>query len=274
VRLVRPTWPFRFLRRDHRRALVVDGRIGFTGGFGISDAWAGQAEDIRHWRDLAVRLEGPVVAQLQATFATGWREETGRLLVGDAYFPALQAHGRVLAQAFPTSPRSPFTARVPVLLGVAGARRSIRLAVPYFVPDRETLGALVAARARGVEVEILVPGPSDVPIVNAASRSRWGSLLAAGVRIWRYRPTVMHAKAMIVDDTWVALGSMNVDALSFRRNDEIFLHVLDPAFARAQAAVFEGDRERCQQVTLDGWRRRGLADRVAEALSELLRPWL
>jgi cardiolipin synthase len=252
--------------RTHRKLLVVDGRVGFTGGIGIADQWLGHAQDKDHWRDTHFAAEGPVVSQLQAAFMDNWIEAEGHVLEGEAYFPPPAPVGDERAQAFRSSPgEGSASMRLMYLLAIAAAARSIRIANAYFVPDSQVVAMLVAARRRNVEVEIIVPGPVlDAQLVRRASRAMWGPLLEAGVRIYEYQPTMFHVKAMVVDDVWVSVGSTNFDNRSFRLNDEANLNVLDPAFAREQVRVFDDDRGRSRQVTLEAWRHRPLWEKVRE----------
>jgi len=256
----------RMNNRTHRKVLVVDGRVGFTGGVGIADQWAGDALDPDHWRDTHFRAEGPVVAQMQAVFLDNWIKATGAVLHGPDYFPALKRAGSSPAQMFSSS-RSGGSESMQLmyLLVITAAQRSIHLSTAYFVPDRLTLRTLADALRRGVKVQIIVPGEhSDAESVRRASRARWGPLLGAGAEIYEYLPTMYHCKVMIVDSLLVSVGSTNFDNRSFRLNDEANLNVLDPAFAREQLRVFEEDRGRSRQVTLEAWRHRPLWDKVRE----------
>ncbi|MES2639791.1 MAG: phospholipase D-like domain-containing protein [Myxococcota bacterium] len=268
-----PTWGnlLRFDQRTHRRILVVDGRVGFAGGMGITDVWTGNAQGPGHWRDTAVRVEGPVVAQLQGAFVDNWVETTGSLLHGDAYFPELPQRGDVVAQAFWSSPHEGnYNARVMYHLSIASAKRTIRLANAYFVPDRLMMRTLLDARARGVAVELLVAGPTDIPLTRWAGRLRWGKLLTAGIRIFVYQAAVLHAKTMVVDDLWSTVGSANVDRLSLRLLDEVNVNVLDPRVAAEHVAIFEQDKSQSIEVTLDGWRNRSWFSRAKEWFAGLL----
>jgi cardiolipin synthase len=259
--------------RTHRKLLVVDGRVGFTGGLGIADLYLGHAQDKDHWRDGQFRVEGPVVGQLQGSFLDNWIETGGALLHGTDYFPPLDSVGGAWAQAVHSSPGGGTeNLRLMYLLAIASAGRTILIANPYFVPNTLALEMLVAARRRGVKVEVLVPGPiTDAGLVRRASRRKWGPLLEAGVRIYEYQPTMYHNKLMVVDDYWVSVGSTNFDNRSFRLNDEANLNVFDQAFAREQAEVFAQDRARSKEVTLKEWRSRPLTERLEEMVAWMLR---
>ena len=266
----------RLNHRTHRKLLVVDGRIGFTGGMGVGDQWQGHAQDRDHWRDSQFRAEGPVVAQLQAAFMDDWFEAERALLDGPGYFPDLDPVGSELAQVFRSSPEGGSgNLRLMFLLAIASASRRILIANSYFVPDRMTVDMLVAARRRGVEVEIVVPGPIlDAQVVRRASRAKWGPLLEAGVRIYEYQPTMYHVKLMVVDDVWVSVGSTNYDDRSFRLNQEANLNVLDSRFGADQARMFAEDRGHSRGVTLDEWRHRPLWERIQERFAWVMQKQL
>ena len=266
----------RMNNRTHRKLLVIDGRIGFTGGVGIADIWQGNAQDPDHWRDTHFRLEGPAVAQMQAAFLDNWLKVQPRVLHGDEYFPPLDSAGGSLAQVFKSSfGEGSESTRLMYLMSIASARKSILLANAYFVPDSLAIEELVAARQRGVRVEIIVPGKYiDSKIVRQASRGRWEKLLEAGVAIYEYQPTMYHVKVMVVDGLWSSVGSTNFDNRSFALNDEANLNVLDAAFAAEQEAIFERDKLNAHQVTLEMWRNRPRSERFKEWLSGLLRAQL
>jgi cardiolipin synthase len=266
----------RLNNRTHRKLLVVDGRIGFTGGIGVADQWLGHAQDKDHWRDSHFRAEGPVVAQLQAAFLDNWIESEGHVLDGPEYFPRLEPVGHELAQTFRSSPgEGSASMRLMYLIAIAAAARSIRIANAYFVPDSQAVAMLVEARRRGVEVEIIVPGPIlDAQLVRRASRARWGPLLEAGVKIYEYQPAMYHTKVMVVDDVWTSVGSTNFDDRSFRLNDEANLNVLDSAFGQEQARAFVLDRRRSREVTLEAWRHRPLWERIQERWASMFRSQL
>jgi cardiolipin synthase len=258
--------------RTHRKLLIVDGRIGFTGGVGIADKWRGQGQDEEHWRDSHFRVEGPVVGQMQAVFNDNWTKATGVVLDGAEYFPALTPRGSTPAQMFSSSPTGGSESmHLMYLMAITAARRSIHLSNAYFVPDDLTVQALVAAAKRGVEVRIITPGKIiDSDVVRAASRERWGDLLKAGVKIAEYQPTMYHVKALVVDSLLVSVGSTNFDNRSFSLNDEANLNVLDAGFARQQEAVFNDDWGRARQVTLQQWEQRPWTDKLAGEIAALV----
>jgi cardiolipin synthase len=274
VRRYRPLRWYNFRRlnyRTHRKLLVVDGRIGFTGGVGIADVWQGNAEDPDHWRETHFRVEGPVVAQFQAAFNDNWIKSTGELLNGTTYFPALNPAGGLDAHLFIASPAGGSESmHLMYLLAIAAAKQSIDLAASYFVPDELAIQAFEAARKRGVRVRVLLPGPwIDTEAVRLASKSTWGRLLQAGVEIYVYQPTMLHTKMLIVDRELVSVGSTNFDPRSFRLNDEANLNVYDNAFATQMTGVFEGDLKSGMPYTYDMWKRRPLGEKLVE---KLLRP--
>lgn len=262
--------------RTHRKLLIVDGRVGFTGGMGVADQWLGHAQDPDHWRDSHFRVEGPVVAQLQGAFMDDWFETQRVVLDGPAYYPDLDRQGGELGQVFWSSPKGGNgNLRVMFLLAIAAATRRILIANAYFVPDQTTVDMLVAARRRGVDVQIIVPGPIlDAQVVRRASRLMWEPMLEAGVKIFEYQPTMYHTKVMIVDDVWASVGSTNFDDRSFRLNQEANLNVYDPEFGAAQAAVFAKDRAQSREISLEEWRNRSLWERVEERLAGVLRKQL
>ncbi len=266
----------RINHRDHRKLLVLDGRIGFIGGAGLADLWQGNADSPAHWRDSMFRVEGPVVAQMQAAFMDNWMKSTSRVLDGPDYFPELKPAGHDLAQVFTSSPREGIeSVRLMYLLSIAAARQNIRISVPYFVPGELTTEGLLEAAQRGVQIEILLPGSkTDAPSVRYASRARWGPLLAAGIKIYEYQPTMYHCKMMIVDDVWVSVGSANFDSRSFRLNDEANMNVYSSEFAAEQARVFEADKEQSHEIIYADWKKRGAGKRFMEKLTTPFRSQL
>jgi cardiolipin synthase len=269
-----PHWSHlgRMNNRTHRKLLIVDGRVGFTGGVGVAPQWTGRAQNPEHWRDTHFAVEGPVVAQMQSVFIDNWIKVTGDVLHGPDYFPALAPAGPGRAQMFSSSPSGGSESmQLMYLLSVTAASRSIDLSASYFVPDALTLQALVAAMQRGVRLRIIVPGQHiDSETVRKASRATWGPLLAAGAVIAEYTPTMYHCKVMIVDGMLVSVGSTNFDNRSFRLNDEATLNVVDKVFAGAQTATFEDDLAKSHRVTHAAWLARPMRERLGETLASLL----
>ena len=274
----RPRWTHlrRLNNRTHRKVLVVDGRLGFTGGVGIADQWTGHAQDPDHWRDSHFEVRGPVVAQMQAVFLDNWMKATGRVLHGDAYFPPLEHEGALPAQMFQSSASGGSESmHLMYLMAIVSARESVLLQSAYFVPDELAVRALCDAARRGVKVRIIVPGRhTDAKVVRRASRALWGELLVCGVQIAEYQPTMFHCKVLVVDGLLVSVGSTNFDNRSFRLNDEANLNVLDAGFARDQQAVFEDDWRHARRVSIDAWQRRPWQEKLAEHTAGLLRAQL
>jgi cardiolipin synthase A/B len=262
----------RMNNRTHRKVLVVDGRIGFTGGVGIADQWTGNAQDPQHWRDTHYRAAGPIVAQMQAVFIDNWVKSTGEVLHGEKYFPELPAVGTAKAQMFSSSPSGGSECmQLMYLLAITAAQHSIRLSSAYFVPDRLTLQSLTQALKRGVKVQIITPGEHmDAETVRRASRASWGELLEAGAEIHEYQPTMYHCKVMIVDALWVSVGSTNFDTRSFRINDEANLNVFDGDFAIAQIAHFRDDLSHSRRISLNEWQQRPLPQKFWEHAASML----
>ena len=263
----------RMNNRTHRKLLVVDGRIGFTGGVGIADLWNGHAQSKDHWRDSHYQLEGPAVAQMQAAFTDNWIKTRAVVLFGSNYFPELKPVGGSLAQVFKSSRgEGSESVRLMYLLSIASATRTIRLQAAYFVPDELAIETLVAARKRGVKIEIIVPGPvSDAKIVQSASRALWGKLLDAGVEIHEFQPTMYHCKVLIVDEVWVSVGSTNFDDRSFRLNDEANLNIFDATFAAEQVKVFEEDKGKSRLMTRAEFKNRSPIGKFFDHFAALFR---
>ena len=258
--------------RTHRKLLVVDGRIGFTGGVGIADKWAGDAQDADHWRDTHYRVEGPAVAEMQAAFMDNWTKTTGEVLHSADYFPAIAPAGGQYAQVFQSSVEGGSESmHLMYLLSVAAASRSIQLSMAYFDPDAISMRVLKAALARGVKIQILLPGPiTDAELVQSASRATWGELIRAGAEIYQYQPTMFHCKVMVVDGLWTSVGSTNFDNRSFRLNDEANLNVYDAGVAAEQAAVFAADLKHARRLSYEEWQGRPWREKLAERLAGLL----
>lgn len=263
----------RINNRTHRKLLVVDGKVGFTGGVGIADLWQGHAQSKDHWRDSHYQLEGPAVAQMQAAFTDNWIKTRAKVLFGDGYFPELKPAGPSLAQVFKSSRgEGSESVRLMYLLSIASATKSVRLQAAYFVPDDLAIETFVAARKRGVKIEIIVPGPhTDAKIVQSASRSLWGALLDAGVQIYEYQPTMYHCKVLIVDDVWVSVGSTNFDDRSFRLNDEANLNIYDAEFALEQVKVFEEDKGKARLMTRTEFKNRSKVGKLFDEISGTFR---
>ncbi len=266
----------RLNHRTHRKLLVVDGEVGFSGGVGIADEWLGDADSKDHWRETVARVEGPVVTQMQFAFMDNWVKSRGELLTGLDYFPAVGPRGHHLTQVIKSSPsEGSSTVKLLYIVSIVSATRSIYIANAYFVPDRDTIRALEGAVRRGVDVRVIVPGEHvDVPIARQASRRQYDHLLRRGIRIFEYQPTMMHAKTMVVDGIWSTIGSSNFDDRSFRLNDEVNVNVYDDGIAAQMERMFFDDLSKSQEITLRQWFRRSWLDRVKERLAGRLRPQL
>jgi cardiolipin synthase len=256
--------------RNHRKVVVVDGASAITGGWGIHTSWEGDGLSKDAWRDSSVWVRGPVVAQMQRAFEQSWRESGGAPLPASAY-PEIPSHGATRAAFVASSPRGdrPSAAEAMTRLLVSSATRRLWIANSYFVPD-DALQDLIADRARnGVDVRVLAPGAvHDVPPVRAGQRATYARLLEAGVRIHEYQPSMMHSKTILVDDRWVAVGSTNMDALSFDRLEEGSIVAESPALARHLERRLSADFRRSDEVTREEWARRDpVVDVVREATS-------
>ncbi len=256
----------RMNNRTHRKLLIVDGAVGFTGGVGIAPEWTGNGQDPNHWRDSHYRVEGPVVAQMQSVMLDNWTKTTGHVLHGEQYFPPLKPVGTQSAQMFASSPNGGSESMLMMyLLAITASTKSIDLSSAYFVPDEITRDALVAAVKRGVKVRIITPGEHiDAETVRRASRGLWGDLLEAGVEIYEYQPTMFHVKCMIVDGMMTSVGSTNFDVRSFRLNDEANLNIYDRGFASRQTQVFEEDLKKSRRIKYEAWKSRPLREKAHE----------
>ena len=258
--------------RDHRKLLIVDGTIAFTGGVCIADEWTGDAETKHQWRETHFQVEGPAVGQLQGVFTANWLKTEGELLFGPRFFPPIAPKGESLTQAFRSGPRDGREiARLVYLSAIAAAKTNIRVAQSYFVPDDLAKQALIDAQRRGVKVEIITPGHTDAGPVRMASRWLWPELLHAGVSIYEYGPAMYHCKFMIVDDFFVTAGSVNFDERSFRINDESNINVLDRDLATVLIAQFERDKVQSRQMTARRYKRTPWYGKLYERVAVLFR---
>lgn len=261
--------------RSHRRILVVDGRVGFTGGVSVSPKWLGNGRTKGYWRQTDVRVEGPAVASLQGAFVGNWLEATGNVLGGEAYFPRSAPRGLVTAQVVHSSPVEGSSSMYTMfLLAMSSARHSIYITNPYFVPDDRMTRTLTEASKRGVRVVVLVPGEIDNNIVRHASRARFGELFEAGIEIYEYQAGLLHAKTMVIDGVWATIGSTNLDTRSFALNEEVNLVVYGKDVAVRLERIFADDLVYSRKIVPQTWRERGIVDRVLEALSLPIRQQL
>jgi cardiolipin synthase len=254
-------------RRSHRRILVIDGKIGFTGSVGFSDKWSGHAQDKDHWRDVQARIEGPLVGELQAAFQEHWVKTFGEALGGAGQFPALNPVGDLKAQV--VTSRSFSMAPVPLLQAVAftAATKRIWITNAYCTPTSDQVEQLVKAVDRHVDVRLLLPGPNnDQPLTKSAGRAAYGTMLKGGVKIFEYQPTMIHEKSMVIDGLFSMFGSSNLDARSSEINEELDVVVYDQNFGREIESVFEKDLAQAREYTLQDFQKRSLWERVIEWL--------
>ena len=248
----------RFNNRTHRELLVVDGCVAFTGGAGVADWWSGDDPSQPAWRDTMVRVEGPVVAALQGVAAENWLACCGEILTGDEFFPKLEAKGDVTAFVVKSSPSDRATvSRVTFQMLIEAAREDVLINTPYFLPDKALRLCLIGVARRGVRIRIVVPGrTTDQRWVRLASRRGYKSLLAAGVRIFEYGPSMTHCKMLLIDDEWAVVGTTNVDNRSFEHNDEVNLALCDARLAARLRSDHERDVVASDEVTLERWLQR------------------
>jgi cardiolipin synthase len=258
--------------RSHIRVVVVDGEVGYTGGFGIDDKWMGDGRSEGHWRDTNVRFRGPSVMQLQGTFVAGWAEASGELLAGDLLFPEeefAEPEGDHFAALLHAAPTIGSTAAERFLaFSIAAARRSLYISNAYFVPDDDFRRLLSDAARRGVDVRLLTASEkTDVPATRFAGRGRYEELLRSGVKIYEYAPSMMHAKTFVVDGTWSSVGTMNFDNRSLAFNDETTLVTLDAEFGARMDSLFHVDLQYSKEITLDEFLRRPWTEKLREQMS-------
>ena len=257
--------------RDHRKLLVVDGRVGFIGGIDIADPWDGNDAQPDHWRDMDFQVEGPAVAQMQAVFERNWTVVTGHVLLGPDYFPLLQPTGNASAQTYGSSPSSGSDdMQMMYLMAIAAARKSIDLEAAYFIPGDLLRNALKGALKRGVRVRIIVPGPYiDSRMVLDASEAEWGPMLAAGAHIYRFQPSLFHSKMMIVDGYLTMVGSTNFDERSFQLNAEANINIYDAKFGAHMTGIFDQDVAHSREISLQEWQHRSWLRKMEDWFSSL-----
>jgi cardiolipin synthase len=265
-------------KRTHRKILVVDGKIAFTGGLGISKQWLGDARNSHEWRDTQVRVTGPVVDQMQAIFAEDWTYTTGEILAGEKFYTkhdGKDGSGPVMAQAIKASRGDASSlAKMLYFVAIKSATKSIHIQNAYFIPDKQVRDALVEAVHRGVDVKVMVPGRHiDLPMVRLASWLHYGDMLKGGVKIYEYRDTMLHNKTMVVDGLFSTIGSINFDTRSMNKNAEESLAFYDRELAAKVEAMFQEDLKRCDEITLYEFEHRGLPKRTSEVLSYIWEPY-
>ena len=262
----------RMNNRDHRKQAIIDGRIGYIGGYGFAEEWTGHGQDKDHWRDSGLRVEGPIVGRMQASFAENWIEETGEIMAGEKYFPHLAAVGSTKAHLAYTSPTGGVSSvQVLYYLAIKAAQHEIIIQNPYMLPDDESVEAMAEAVKRGVDVRIMVPATTstDSPVVQHASHHLFGRLLQRGIKIFEYQKTLIHQKVIIVDGVWSCVGSTNFDRRALQLNDEVSMGVLDTALAAQLKAVFEDDMRFAKERKYDEWHHRSLWHKAEDRLAYL-----
>ncbi|MEO7134059.1 MAG: phosphatidylserine/phosphatidylglycerophosphate/cardiolipin synthase family protein [Vicinamibacterales bacterium] len=262
----------RINNRTHRKSLLIDGRVGFTGGAGIADHWTGDAQDDKHWRDLQIRIEGPAVRPLQTGFAQNWLEGTGELITGPYFYPSPVAAGNLSLQSIMSSPETGASSvRVMYCMAISAARTTIDIANPYFVPDHVSIDLFRDAVKRGVRVRVMVAGTSNDNIVARLNSVRlYGAVLEAGVELYEYNRTMMHHKIMIVDGLWSTVGTSNFDNRSFSHNEENNVSAVAEGLAQSLLESFERDLLVCDRITLDEWKHRNIGHKALEALASFV----
>ncbi|HUP65654.1 MAG TPA: cardiolipin synthase [Thermoanaerobaculia bacterium] len=266
----------RINHRTHRKLLIVDGRVGYTGGFGIADEWLGNAESPERWRETVVRVQGPAVIQMQFAFMDNWVKARGLVPMGGDFYPKVEPQGSSLVHVIKSSPSEGVsTVKLLYAIAMVSATKTIYINNAYFIPDEDAIRALEGAVRRGVDVRIIVPGRwTDVPLVREASRWHYDRLLKRGIRIFEYEPTMMHAKTMVIDGIWTTIGSSNFDERSFRLNDEVNVGIYDEGVSTKMDELFRADLEASAEIKLGKWQKRSWLNRTRERIAGLLKPQL
>lgn len=275
-------------QRDHRKLLVVDGRVAFTGGVNISRVYGKSSflksrrseappKDAKEaaWRDTHMQIEGPAVAEFQKLFLDTWQRQTGQALPDAHYFPPLKQEGNALVRAISSTPdHEDYSIYKVYISALAHADQYVHLTTAYFVPDRQVLQAMIDAAKRGVDVRVIFPSFSDVGMLLYAGRSFYSELLAAGIKVYERKAAMLHAKTAVIDGVWSTIGSTNLDMRSFLHNDEINAIVLNTDFADRMETLFQRDVQESNEITLEQWKRRGVYERMREWAVRLLEYWL
>ena len=279
LRVFRPVHPLnlhKIGKRTHRKMLVVDGKVCFTGGMCIDKRWLGDARNPDEWRETMVQVTGPVARQMQTIFAEHWTFTTGEILAGDDIYPEVEPRGAVLAQAVQVSIGDASShSKMLYYIAIHSAEKKIQMQNAYFVPDGEIRKALIEAAKRGVDVQVMVPGRHiDISLVRSASQKSYGELLEGGVKIFEYERTMIHNKNLVVDSVFSVVGSINLDARSMGKNAEDSLNFYDPGVAAELEKAFQEDLAHCRPITLESWSKRGFHRRFAEFFSAMFKPLL
>jgi cardiolipin synthase len=269
--------------RDHRKLLVIDGQVAFTGGMNVSGSYSsgfrpvgeeGPNGMLRHWRDTDVEVQGPAVAQFQTLFLATWMTQHGPPLIGRDYFPAIHDQGNEIVRVLGSNPEQFSSIYVTLISAINNAETNVYITDAYFAPDVQMLEALKAATQRGVDVRLLVPARSNEPIIGPATRSHYSELLRAGVRIYEWQGKMLHAKTATIDDVWSTVGSSNLDWWSIARNNEVNAVVLSCDFARRMNLMFRQDMEDSEEINLQQWKKRSIFERIEESIAGSTEPLL
>ena len=268
------TWT-RFHRRNHRRSIVIDGRVGFTGGMAVGDKWLGHAQDPDHWRDIMFKMTGPLASSLQAAFADSWAASSGEIIVGDELYPRPGAAPVAGVERFIHLVNSPADDDHAMahffVMSILAARQRVFVRTPYFIPDAPLEQAMIDRAKAGVDVRLLVPGSrSDHALVRRSGQNHYEALMEAGVRVYEYEPTFTHAKFLTVDSAWSLVGSPNLNSRSRGLDEENAFGIVDGALGQQLDAVFLADVRHAEEITLDAWRRRNPAVRALQLVSRIL----
>jgi len=286
----RPVNPFEttlqwsFSHRNHRKMLIVDGRIAFTGGINISEVYASglgslpgrsrQGSTPQYWRNTDVELEGPVVAEFQRLFISEWSYQKGPPLSPRNYFPRLEAQGNQIIRVIASVPERFSLIYVDIISAIVNSETNIYITDAYFAPDRQMLHALENAARRGVDVRLLLPSQSDEPMIVSAERSHYQALLKSGVKIYEWQGEMLHAKTVTIDGVWSTVGTSNLDWWSIARDNEVNAIILSHSFGDEMDRMFRSDMENSRQIDLDQWKRRGLCERLEETAARMVEPLL
>jgi cardiolipin synthase len=266
----------RFNNRTHRKSLIIDGRLAFTGGAGIADHWSGNAENPEHWRDIQIRLDGPGVVPLQTGFVQNWLATTGEIVTGPRYFPKPEPAGPIAVQTIISSPAGGSSAvRTMYYLSIVSAQRTLYIANAYFIPDESGVDILVSARKRGVDVKLMLAGiHNDMKLARYGGIHLYGKLLEAGIEIYEYNQTMLHQKTMVVDGAWITIGTTNFDNRSFALHEESNVCIYNTDLARRLEQIFFEDLSACDRITLEEWKRRGILTKIRGAAALFLKDQL
>ena len=279
-------FPWTALRRDHRKLMIIDGRIAILGGINFSDVYASslsggvkrehlhKVADLKSWRDTDIQIEGPAVAECQKLFIDHWTSQHGRPLSPRRYFVPLQNRGNQIVRIIGFSPGQLSLIYVTLISAINNAERNAYITDPYFAPDSQMLDAMEAAARRGVDVRLLVPGENTSSLVEAASRSHYSDLMDAGVKIYEWRGTMLHSKTATVDHVWSTVGSSNLDWWSIARDDEVNATILSDKFGAQMDSAFESDLENSGRIDPQTWQKRSIFERASEVFCRLLEQWL